>query len=187
MWYVNVANTGRKQMKRAVCHSFYSYALISLNICYFGRVKNARACFQRVENKREYFWSVQSAFKARWKPRRVYMYDDASCPLLYTCTTYLSDIFDASCTFWTHSKCHWIIFELLFRRRFKNVHDALSKYAIICRCYLDASCKFINDIYNPSARIIKNPLNSTVFWARHLNSVMRQLRIRIILFRKYTM
>ena len=27
-----------------------------------------------------------------------------------------------------------------------------------------------NDIYDPSVRIIKNSLNSTIFWTRHLNS-----------------
>ena len=32
-----------------------------------------------------------------------------------------------------------------------------------------------NDIYDPSARIIKNPLNSTIFWTRHLNSATRPL------------
>ena len=32
-----------------------------------------------------------------------------------------------------------------------------------------------NDIYDPSDRIIKNPLNSTIFWTRHLNSAIRQL------------
>ena len=30
-------------------------------------------------------------------------------------------------------------------------------------------------IYDPSARIIKNLLNSTVFWKRHLNSATRRL------------
>ena len=32
-----------------------------------------------------------------------------------------------------------------------------------------------NYTYNPSARIIKNPLNSTKFWMRRLNSAKRQL------------
>ena len=32
-----------------------------------------------------------------------------------------------------------------------------------------------NYIYDPSARIIKNPLNSTVFWKRHLNLATRSL------------
>ena len=32
-----------------------------------------------------------------------------------------------------------------------------------------------NDIYDPSARIIKNHLNSTIFWTRHLNSATRRL------------
>ena len=43
---------------------------------------------------------------------------------------------------------------------------------------LDASCKFStrrNDIYDPFARIIKNPLKSTIFWTRHLNSATRRL------------
>ena len=43
---------------------------------------------------------------------------------------------------------------------------------------LDASCKFStrrNDIYDPSARIIDNLLNSTIFWTRHLNSATRPL------------
>ena len=32
-----------------------------------------------------------------------------------------------------------------------------------------------NYIYDPSARIIKNPLNSTVFWKRRLNPATRRL------------
>ena len=32
-----------------------------------------------------------------------------------------------------------------------------------------------NYIYDPSARIIKNLLNSTVIWKRHLNPVTRRL------------
>ena len=32
-----------------------------------------------------------------------------------------------------------------------------------------------NYIYDPSARIIKNLLNSTVFWKRHLNPATRRL------------
>ena len=36
-------------------------------------------------------------------------------------------------------------------------------------------CTRRNDIYDPSARIIKNPLNFTIFWTRRLNSVTRQL------------
>ena len=32
-----------------------------------------------------------------------------------------------------------------------------------------------NDIHDPSAKISKNPLNSTIFWTRHLNSVTRRL------------
>ena len=32
-----------------------------------------------------------------------------------------------------------------------------------------------NYIYDPSARIFKNPLNFTIFWTRHLNSATRQL------------
>ena len=32
-----------------------------------------------------------------------------------------------------------------------------------------------NGIYDPSARITKDPLNSTILWTRHLNSATRQL------------
>ena len=45
---------------------------------------------------------------------------------------------------------------------------------------LDALCKFStrwNDIYDPSTRIIKNPLNSTLFWTRQLNSATRLLNL----------
>ena len=33
-----------------------------------------------------------------------------------------------------------------------------------------------NDIYDPSARIIKNPINFTIFWTGHVNSATCQLR-----------
>ena len=33
-----------------------------------------------------------------------------------------------------------------------------------------------NYIYDPSAKIIKNPLNSTTFWTRRFNSATRQLK-----------
>ena len=35
--------------------------------------------------------------------------------------------------------------------------------------------RFENDIYDPFARINKNPFNSTIFWTRHLNSATCQL------------
>ena len=39
-------------------------------------------------------------------------------------------------------------------------------------CHANFRC-VEDDIYDPSARIIKNPLNSTIFWTRHLNSATR--------------
>ena len=57
----------------------------------------------------------------------------------------------------------------IFPRRVENVPDASPKYATIFQCY------FENYIYDPSARIIKNLLNSTVFWKGHLNPTTRPL------------
>ena len=85
-------------------------------------------------------------------------------------------VFDASCTLATRPKWHWIIVAYF--------HDASKMYRtrhlirlLYFNVILDASCKFStrrNDIYDPSARIINNPLNSTIFWTRHLNSATRR-------------
>ena len=86
-------------------------------------------------------------------------------------------VFDASCTLPTRPKWHWIIVAYF--------HDASKMYRtrhlnrlLYFNVILDASCKFStrrNDIYDPSARIINNLLNSTIFWTRHLNSATRPL------------
>ena len=86
-------------------------------------------------------------------------------------------IFDASCTLATRPKWHWIIVAYF--------HDASKMYRtrhlnrlLYFNVILDASCKFStrrNAIYDTSARIINNPLNSTIFWTRHLNSATRPL------------
>ena len=51
----------------------------------------------------------------------------------------------------------------IFPRRVENVQDASLKYATIFQCYFG---RVKNYIYDLSARIIKNPLNSTTFWTR---------------------
>ena len=55
------------QQRELSFHLFYSYALLSPNICHYGRVENERSYFRRVENKRQYIGRVQSAFKAPLK------------------------------------------------------------------------------------------------------------------------
>ena len=84
--------------------------------------------------------------------------------------------FDASRTFATRPIWHWIIVAYF--------HDVLKMYRtrprnmlLYFNVILDTPCKFStrrNDIYDPSSRIIKNPLNSTIFWTRHLNSATRR-------------
>ena len=67
----------------------------------------------------------------------------------------------------------------IFPQRVANVQNASLKYATIFQCYIwtrHANFWLVeNNIYDPSARIIKNPLNSTIFWTRHLNYATRQL------------
>ena len=86
-------------------------------------------------------------------------------------------VFDSSCTLPTRPKWHWIIVAYF--------HDASKMYRtrhlnrlLYFNVILHASCKFStrrNDIYDPSARIINNLLNSTIFWTRHINSATRPL------------
>ena len=67
----------------------------------------------------------------------------------------------------------------IFPRRVENVQDASPKYATMFQCYFECVMQNFrlvkNDIYDLSARIIKNSLNSTIFWMRHLNSATRRL------------
>ena len=70
----------------------------------------------------------------------------------------------------TRPKWHWIIVAYFHHvsKMYKTRHLYMLLYFNVI---LDASCKFStrrNNIYDTSARIIKNPLNSTLFWTRHL-------------------
>ena len=86
-------------------------------------------------------------------------------------------VFDASCTFATRPKWNWIIVAYFYdaSKMYRTPHlNRLLYFNVI----LDVWCKFStrrNDIYDPSARINNNPLNSTIFWTSHLNSATRRL------------
>ena len=74
-----------------------------------------------------------------------------------------------TCTVWIERYFHDA--SKMYRTRHRNM---LLYFNVI----LDASCKFStrrNDIYDPSARKIKNLLNSTIFWTRRLNSATLRL------------
>ena len=66
----------------------------------------------------------------------------------------------------------------IFPRHVDNVQDALPN-ADLFQCYF-GRVVFILDsskitFMTPSLRIIENPLNSTIFWKRHLNLATRRL------------
>ena len=66
----------------------------------------------------------------------------------------------------------------IFARRVENVPDASPKYLLYLMLFWTRHAnlrRVENYIYDPSARIIKNPLNSTVFWKRRLNPATRRL------------
>ena len=66
----------------------------------------------------------------------------------------------------------------IFPRRVENVPTRRRNMLLYFNVILDASCKFATRqiyIYDPSARIIKNILNSTVFWKRHHNPATLRL------------
>ena len=66
----------------------------------------------------------------------------------------------------------------IFPRRIVNVQDASPISATIFQCYFGRVMQVFDASkwhYDPFARIIKNPLKSTIFWTRHLNSATRRL------------
>ena len=134
----NIVNESVNRQRERSFHSFYSYALLPLNICQFGRVQNEWTHFWRVENIREYFRRVESTFKAPcifldashtfWTRRRNFL-------------LYFNVIFDASYIFPTRPERHWI--------RVAYFHDASKMYRtrrqnmlLYFNVILDASCKF---------------------------------------------
>ena len=123
--------------------------------------------FEASKNIREYFRSVDSAFKA-------------PCAFL-----------DASYTFWTRRRNILLYFNVIFDaskktlnyssiflRRVKMYRTRRRNMLLYFNVILDAFANFPrveNYIYDPSVRIIKNPLNSTTFLSCRLNSATCQL------------
>ena len=69
IWLIESVNRQRERY----FYSFYSYALLPLNICHFERVQNKSTYFRSVENIRKYFVRFESTFKAPctfWTRRR---------------------------------------------------------------------------------------------------------------------
>ena len=142
--------------------------------------------FRRVENLHDaskitlkyssrYRWRVLYIYDASWKYatiiQRVVYILSSKFPTIFQCYfRRVVHISDASRKTLNYSS--------IFPRRVENVPDASPKYATIFQWFWTRHAnlrRVENYIYDPSARIIKNPLNSTVFWKRRLNPATRRL------------
>ena len=81
----------------------------------------------------------------------------------------LKGMYERQCYFLTRPKMA-LNYSSMFRRSVTEIYYYISMLFWIRH----ASFRRVeNEIYDPSARILKHPLNFTIFWPRHLNSATR--------------